>query len=761
MTDIRERLRAFDHLQFEDRWAQIERQPANSSAARQSPSPIRRVLTAAVALAVAIASLLYLSEAFHRTKTTRGHSPSPQATVVSNGLIAFSGRNGVIWTVEPDGRHLTELSGAPTFVQAIGPVFSPDGTQIAFYGYPKTGPVGGGANYDVYMMNVDGSGIVNLTTSPSDISSRSSQTTPQWSPDGTNLLYSGDDGLYVMNADGSQATKVADAYSGVWSPDGSRIAYTGKGRSIYTVGVDGTNVTQLTQAPTGTWDQTPSWSRDGSRIAFFRSVDQSNALYSVNADGTELLLISKLGEMQTGYTALWSPDDKTVVFDGLEKPSNQWDLFSVPSDGGDVTNLTSTPNADESGAVWSPDGTQLAFARSTVVASNVDNTGSFDVYTMKPDGSDVHRVTTDAGARGYDTAWQPVPVEATDAPTVVAPASFHPTIAAHFNVGPRGQTEAITTGAGSVWVAAYGVQGGAGVDQGALLRIDPATDAVAQTIPVRAFPSFETGGGGLVFADGSVWVIGTDRAPGSPVSQAHALLQRVDPATGQVQAIPLGGHGGIDVSANSSGIWALISGTGTIHAELVHLDPATNLVLSRTPIPAAQPRRLVASSDAIVVEDHEWPPNGVGPCVSLEVFDASTGVLRSSRPLTTPCGYGTVIGGFGATWVSGEGLSKIDLTTGEPEGVGFPYGGHAPRGFIVPANSGFWYAAYPGRNGNGGDLPSRLDPVTGDITNYSPTTGFLSLRDSQAITAAASGNTLWLLGFDGTVTRIDLRPSSV
>lgn len=756
MTDIRERLHVFDRLQFPDEWHEIERRPAGTSVAeaRHTPSPARRVLIAGVALALAVASLLLLTEAFRHTKPSPGDTPSPSlhAPLVSNGLIAFRGLDGAIWTVDPGGRHLTELSGAPAFTTAYEPVFSPDGTRIAFDGYPKSGDVAGGPNYDVYVMNVDGSGIVNLTTSPADVSSGSSQYSPQWSPDGTELLYNGADGTYLMNPDGSDPTKVANAYNGVWSPDGSRIVFSGKDRSLYTVGEDGTGLIRVVPAANANGGgESPAWSRDGTKIAFVRTLDQTFALYSVNADGTGLRLITQAGGLEPN-TLLWSPDDSFVVFDGYDPAMHQWDVFSVPSDGGAVTNLTSTPNADESGLVWSPDGTQLAFARSAVISPNVDNTGTFDIYVMNPDGSHVQRVTTDAGAGGYDTAWQSVPAAAPISPAVAAPVSYHPTITANLAVGPYGQSNAIATGLGSVWVTAYGIPGGAGIDHGALLRIDPTTNAVAQTIPLRAFPSWETGGGGLIVADGSVWVIGTDRAPGSPVAQAHALLQRVDPATERVQAIPLGGNGGIDVSANDYGIWALISGTGRTRAEIVHVDPATNRVLSRAPILAMQPRRLVASSDAIVVEDHVWPPHGVGPCVVLDVLDPSTGVLRSRQPLAPPCGYGTVVGGFGGTWVSGQSLAKIDLATGLPEAVGFPYaGGHAPRGFLTAADSGFWYAAYPGKNGNAADQLTHLDPVTGRITTY-------PLRTGGAITAAADGNTLWLLRFDGTVTRVYLRP---
>lgn len=411
MTDIRERFRVFDTLNVPDQWSDIGRLRLETPRIQppQAPSMARRLVIAAVALAIAIASFLLLTEAFFRGKTVPATSPSPSsmARSVANGLIAFSGKNGVIWTVQSDGHALHELSGTPAFVVAYAPAFSPDGTTIAFEGYPKAGEVGGGANYDVYTMRADGTNIQNLTTSSSDVASRSSQNAPQWSPDGTRLLYSGEDGLHVMDADGSDPIKVADAYSGVWSPDGSRIAFPGMDNNLYTVAADGTGLTQLTQAPNKGGDEFPSWSRDGSQIAFVRVMEKEFALYSVGVDGTGVHLIAREGDTQPS-TLLWSPDDESITFSAYVRETHQWDVFSISNSGGPLHNLTNTPTADESGVAWSPDGTQLAFARSTLV-SGVDNTGSFDIYLMNPDGSHARRVTTDAGVGGYDTAWQSLP----------------------------------------------------------------------------------------------------------------------------------------------------------------------------------------------------------------------------------------------------------------------------------------------------------------------------------------------------------------
>jgi dipeptidyl aminopeptidase/acylaminoacyl peptidase len=113
-----------------------------------------------------------------------------------------------------------------------------------------------------------------------------------WSPDGTKIVYdsespsgSGDQGIWVVNADGSNAMKLIDDGSvPAWSPDGTEIAFAradpgtfvpagddavGTALSIYVMDADGTNVRRLTSAEHS--DYAPAWSPDGSRIACLRA----------------------------------------------------------------------------------------------------------------------------------------------------------------------------------------------------------------------------------------------------------------------------------------------------------------------------------------------------------------------------------------------------------------------------------------------------------------------------------------------------------
>ena len=84
------------------------------------------------------------------------------------------------------------------------PAWSPDGKQIAF-----RADIDG--NGDIYVINADGTGRVNLTNNPA------SDWSPAWSPDGSMIAFQtnrdGNWEIYVMNSDGTQPTNLTDESS--------------------------------------------------------------------------------------------------------------------------------------------------------------------------------------------------------------------------------------------------------------------------------------------------------------------------------------------------------------------------------------------------------------------------------------------------------------------------------------------------------------------------------------------------------------------
>ena len=151
--------------------------------------------------------------------------------------------DGVIFVANSDG------SGAATPLTTAGatystePAWSPDGTKIAFKLAAERFP----GNYelsDIWTMNADGTGKVNLTDTLGV-----SETQPNWSSDGSKIVYgSGVDGIVVMDADGGNKTAIATPGGWpVWSPDGTKVLYT-DGTDLLTVNPDGTDPTVVRPA---------------------------------------------------------------------------------------------------------------------------------------------------------------------------------------------------------------------------------------------------------------------------------------------------------------------------------------------------------------------------------------------------------------------------------------------------------------------------------------------------------------------------------
>jgi Tol biopolymer transport system component len=165
--------------------------------------------------------------------------------------------------------------------------YSRDGTRIAYTGYER----GDAGDYAIYVSNADGTDVTDLTSTYLD-PAESSQGGPVWSPDGTLIAfsnYSNDpstQGVYLMNADGTGIHKIADGGSPSWSPDGESIVFAAaaeKGNDIYSVSIDGSRLTRLTH--TSAVEAFPTWSPDGSQIAYIEYTD-GEELWVMDADGS-------------------------------------------------------------------------------------------------------------------------------------------------------------------------------------------------------------------------------------------------------------------------------------------------------------------------------------------------------------------------------------------------------------------------------------------------------------------------------------------
>jgi Tol biopolymer transport system component len=167
---------------------------------------------------------------------------------------------------------------------------------------------------------------------------------------------------------------------------------------VYAMNADGSDVQRLTDAPGRDFE--PDWSPDGSMIVFSSDRDDpDNAqLYLMNADGSDQRrLPSPLNDDQVG--ARWSPDGQWILFhsnpvvDGL----GRFDVFKIRPDGSDLINLTDTAGNNFM-ADWSPDGERIVFVS--------QRDGNRELYVMNADGSNQTRLT-DGGWENSLPRWSP------------------------------------------------------------------------------------------------------------------------------------------------------------------------------------------------------------------------------------------------------------------------------------------------------------------------------------------------------------------
>jgi len=101
-----------------------------------------------------------------------------------------------------------------------------------------------------------------------------------------------------------------------------------------------------------------SWSPNGKEILFTTNMSGRSNLWKVDSAGGWPIQLVQSDERQYGGT--WSPDGRWIVFQQDSAGNELWDIFVVPSDGGEVVNLTNTHDIREESPRWSPDGKTIA-----------------------------------------------------------------------------------------------------------------------------------------------------------------------------------------------------------------------------------------------------------------------------------------------------------------------------------------------------------------------------------------------------------------
>jgi Tol biopolymer transport system component len=283
-----------------------------------------------------------------------------------------------------------------------------DDGEISYVNQPS------GSRSDLFAMNSNGSERGNLTKTR-----RVAESTPAWSPSGVLLAFQALDGgvrrIFVRNVSTGVVQRVSSGPSAdrfpTWSPDGSEIAYRSLRRrasgadlgaaDIYVVPRAGGTRVKLTTMPGTNTD--PTWSPDGTKIAFASNSDGNYDIYVMDADGANVVNLTNDG---VGPPAVsnrfpsWSPDGMKIAYTSNRNNQNE-EIYYLDVSGGFVAppsvRLTTDPARDRSPA-WSPSGSKVAFAS--------NRGGTFNIWTMNAaDGSGLDKLTSGT-AKKTEPSWQ-------------------------------------------------------------------------------------------------------------------------------------------------------------------------------------------------------------------------------------------------------------------------------------------------------------------------------------------------------------------
>jgi tricorn protease len=385
------------------------------------------------------------------------HASGPllmQKPTLSKTHIAFS-YAGDLWLVSREGgeaRLLTSGEGTKT-----GPVFSPDGSMIAFSGDYD-------GNVDVYVMPSEGGVPRRLTHHPAV------DEVLGWSPDGKSVLfrstrnsYSRFNRLFTVSLEGGlpRELPLPTAEFGAFSPDGKHIAYVpvdnnnrlsaiawkryrgGKASRVWIANLGDLNLDQVPRETSN--DGNPMWV--GGKVYFLSDRNGPFALFSYDAKdkkveqalasngadiksasaGPAAIVYEQFGSLNlfdpaTGKSkavAVTVPADLPNVRPHFKKVESEiasatlspsgaravfeahGEVLTAPAEKGDIRNLTNTPGVMERDPSWSPDGKWVAYFS--------DESGEYQLFLKNPDGmGEARKISLGTPASFYyEPMWSP------------------------------------------------------------------------------------------------------------------------------------------------------------------------------------------------------------------------------------------------------------------------------------------------------------------------------------------------------------------
>jgi Tol biopolymer transport system component len=278
------------------------------------------------------------------------------------GVLVFqSDRAGrdAIYRLDLAAGRVSPLSGSPQWSEG-NPRWSPDGTRIVFKSnrahYEGARPETGTPDFDLWVMNADGSGRRRLTTDPA------TEEDPGWFPDGRSLVFSSDrdsrGDLYRLWLDSGRTERLTRHFVGraimpTVSPDGTRIAFGAQtlrvgqfwDYQVHVLDVASGRSEAVTAEGGSCW---PAWSDDGSRMAHVLLRPQRPSRLAIRDVRTGASRTISGSDPMWHYYPDWSPDARQIAYSisPAHHEGEDWDLSLYTIDTGTHVRLTRGPGND-------------------------------------------------------------------------------------------------------------------------------------------------------------------------------------------------------------------------------------------------------------------------------------------------------------------------------------------------------------------------------------------------------------------------------